>query len=69
MKLFFKCPKEGAIFETQDYSLIENRGITSLQGRKTLQGKVAVHASCPHCGKLHSYSVEEVLCPLEVRKQ
>ncbi|MFH0784394.1 MAG: hypothetical protein V2B20_20895 [Pseudomonadota bacterium] len=66
MKLFFKCPNDGAIFETDNYSLVENRGvITSLQGHKTLQGTVAVHSSCPHCGELHRYAVEEVLCSLK----
>ncbi len=66
MNLYFKCPKEGAIFASPDYSLVENRGvITSPEGQKILQGTVAVHSSCPHCGELHRFTVAEVLCSLK----
>jgi hypothetical protein len=64
MKLIFVCPNENKAFESADYRIIENRGVvTDAAGNKTLDAKVALDESCPHCGHKHIYRADELSCP------
>ena len=64
MKLIFVCPNENKAFESADYRIIENRGVvTDAAGNKTLDAKVAIDESCPHCGHKHIYHADELSCP------
>lgn len=70
MTLYFRCPQHGEVFATDEYALIENRGVvTTREGQKILQGTVAVNSSCPHCGRLHRYGVDEVMCSIDGGKK
>lgn len=64
MKFIFNCPETGATFETDDFSLTENRGVvTTTGGRRVLMAVVVLNTPCPHCGRKHRYRAEELACP------
>jgi hypothetical protein len=64
MKLLFVCPIKNKIFESEDFSVIENKGvITDDAGNKTLDAKVALNQPCPSCGQKHVYHASELSCP------
>jgi hypothetical protein len=64
MKLIFVCPKENKVFESADYSIVENRGVVAdAAGNRTLDAKVALNEACPHCGHKHVYHAGELSCP------
>lgn len=51
MKFIFVCPVENKIFESDNFSVVENRGvITDDAGNKTLDATVALDEPCPFCG-------------------
>ena len=63
MKLIFVCPNENKVFESAVYRIIENRGvIADAAGNRTLDAKVALDESCPHCGHKHVYHAGELSC-------
>lgn len=68
MELIFICPRNGSTYFSEDYTLVENRGvINGADGKKILIATVAVHTPCPHCQELHSFRAEDLACPLTYR--
>jgi len=64
MNFIFNCPKTGETFETDDFSLTENRGVvTSPDGHKVLKAVVVLNTPCPFCGRHHRYRAEDLACP------
>ncbi|MCJ7600897.1 MAG: hypothetical protein MUO63_05255 [Desulfobulbaceae bacterium] len=64
MKFIFVCPNNNEVFESSNFSILENRGvITDETGNKTLDAKVALNEPCPFCGKKHIYHTSELICP------
>lgn len=65
MELVFQCPHTGSNYSSDDFSLVDNRGVVVKDsGEKILQAIVAVHTPCPHCREFHSYRAEDLACPL-----
>jgi hypothetical protein len=63
VKLHFRCPATNIDFESNDFKLTENRGITiDSEGHKVLDATVTVSV-CPYCNKEHHYQVSELACP------
>ncbi|RPH41113.1 MAG: hypothetical protein EHM86_04580 [Desulfobulbaceae bacterium] len=66
MKLTFTCPEKYRSFETEDFSLCDNHGVTTdNRGKKVLDATVQLNAPCPYCQKIHRYKVDELACPFE----
>jgi hypothetical protein len=66
MNFIFTCPRKGATFETEAFSLTDNQGIaTTPDGRKVLKATVVLDAPCPLCGEYHRYRAEDLACPFE----
>ena len=64
MKFIFSCPIHNKVFESADFSVLENKGIlTDEAGNKTLDAKVALSPPCPFCGQKHVYHASELSCP------
>jgi predicted RNA-binding Zn-ribbon protein involved in translation (DUF1610 family) len=64
MKFIFVCPNQNKVFESADFSILENRGvITDDAGNKSLDAKVALNQPCPVCGQKHVYRAGELACP------
>lgn len=64
MKFIFVCPTQNKVFESADFTVLENRGvITDKTGNKTLDAKVVLDHPCPFCGKKHVYHANELSCP------
>lgn len=64
MDFIFNCPTTGEAFETDDFSLSENRGVTTApDGHKTLEAVVVLNSPCPICGRRHRYRAEDLACP------
>ena len=64
MKFSFLCPNQHKVFESADFSILENRGVqTDEAGNKTLNAKVALNEPCPFCGQKHVYHASELVCP------
>ena len=64
MKICFVCPTHNKVFESADFTIIENRGvITDEAGNKTLDAKVTPDHPCPYCGEKHVYHASELSCP------
>ena len=64
MKFIFICPIKIEVFESADFSILENRGvITDATGKKTLDAKVELEKPCPLCGGIHIYPADELSCP------
>jgi hypothetical protein len=64
MEFIFVCPETHAVFNSEDFKIIENKGIkTDAAGNKTLDAKVALTGPCPLCGKKHVYHASELSCP------
>ncbi len=61
MKLYFTCPKENELFASEHYSLVDGFSVVDGEERK-LDGMVQLDVPCPHCGELHLFKVEEVMC-------
>lgn len=65
MKLIFVCPNQNKVFESAEYRIVENRGVaTDAAGNRTLDAKVVLDESCPHCGYKHVYHAGELSCPV-----
>jgi hypothetical protein len=64
MKFLFVCPEKNRLFESADFSVLENSGvIVDAAGNKTLDAKVALNEHCPFCGQKHVYLASEICCP------
>ena len=64
MKFSFVCPNLHKVFESSDFSILENRGVqTDEAGNKMLDAKVALNEPCPFCGQKHVYHASELTCP------
>ncbi len=64
MKLVFVCPENNNAFETDDFEVIEDKGIkTGESGEKIWDAKVELSSACPFCGKIHVYHASELPCP------
>ena len=64
MKFSFVCPNEHKVFESANFSILENRGVQiDGAGNKTLDAKVALDEPCPFCGLKHVYHASELACP------
>jgi len=64
MKLIFVCPTRNEVFESADFTILDNRGvITDGSGNRVLDAKVALNGPCPFCGKKHVYHAGELSCP------
>lgn len=64
MDFIFVCPEQNKVFESSDFSILENRGVAvDDAGNKTLDAKVALDKPCPFCGQKHVYHAGELLCP------
>jgi Zn finger protein HypA/HybF involved in hydrogenase expression len=64
VKFIFVCPNENETFESSEFKIIDNRGVTvGDDGSKTLDAKVALNEACPFCGQKHVYLASELSCP------
>ena len=66
MEFLFVCPEENRSFESADFRIVDNRGVTTdLAGNRMLDAKVALNRPCPFCGRLHVFRAAELSCPFE----
>jgi hypothetical protein len=64
MKLVFVCPENHKAFETDDFEVIEDKGIKiGESGDKIWDAKVQLTLDCPFCGKRHVFRAGELPCP------
>ena len=64
VKFLFVCPNENETFESSEFKILDNRGVTvGDDGSKTLDAKVALNEPCPFCGQKHVYHASELPCP------
>nr|HID60137.1 hypothetical protein [Desulfobacterales bacterium] len=64
MKFVFICPKTNKVFESDEFRIIEDRGITLDKfGNKIWDAKVELYSACPFCGKRHLFHVKDLTCP------
>ncbi len=64
VNFIFVCPNKNEIFESSNFKIFENRGVTTDgAGNKILDAKVALNEPCPFCGKMHVYHASELACP------
>lgn len=61
MKFYFTCPIKKNLFSSEHYSLVDGFFVAEGKERK-LEGMVQLHEECPHCGELHRFKVDEVMC-------
>jgi hypothetical protein len=65
MKLVFTCALKEWVFRSDEYRVIEHRGVSvDAAGRKRLDMQVQLSTPCPFCGELHIYAADELACPL-----
>lgn len=65
MNFTFICPHGDGAFETDAFTILDNRGVVSdADGNKRLDAKVVLDHPCPFCGERHLYRAEELSCPL-----
>jgi len=64
MKFIFTCPERNAAFETDDFDVVDNRGVrTDAEGNRILDARVVLNAPCPLCGQRHAYHASALSCP------
>lgn len=64
MNFIFTCPNNGQVFETDAFSIIENRGVAQdPDGNRYLDAQVRLDGVCPYCGEMHTYRASELSCP------
>jgi predicted RNA-binding Zn-ribbon protein involved in translation (DUF1610 family) len=64
VKFSFVCPNKDEVFESSDFQILDNRGVTTDDaGNKILDAKVALNEPCPVCGQKHVYDASELSCP------
>lgn len=63
MKLDFVCPRNNKAFETQDYKVIQDRGVNiDDSGNEIWDAKVELTIACPFCGRRHVFRASELPC-------
>lgn len=66
MNFIFICPENQKDFTSENFTVVNNRGInTDADGNKNLDAEVVLNEPCPFCGGMHVYHVSELLCPFE----
>ena len=69
MNFIFVCPSKTDTFETDRFTIIDNRGVrTGEQGQRYLDARVRVDIPCPFCGEHHIYRADELVCPFETHQ-
>ena len=64
MKLVFVCPEKNKAFETDEFKVIEDKGVKFKDsGNKAWDAKVELTLACPYCGRRHVFNVNELPCP------
>ncbi|OQX20017.1 MAG: hypothetical protein BWK76_02840 [Desulfobulbaceae bacterium A2] len=64
MHFHFTCPLRQKSFFSEDFQVIDNRGIALDEyGHKYLDASVRLTSPCPLCGELHCYRAAELSCP------
>lgn len=64
MEFYFVCPETQRIFTSDQFHIIEDRGVrTTVSGRKIWDAKAELLTPCPFCGKIHIFTVDELVCP------
>ncbi len=64
MKFSFVCPNQNHVFESSDFSILENRGVvTDEADNRSLDARVELNEPCPFCGQRHVYHASELTCP------
>ena len=64
MKFVFICPETSKTFESNEFKIIEDKGIILDDlGNKVWDAKVELSSPCPFCGKIHIFRVNELPCP------
>ena len=67
MKCIFSCTQNGRTFETDDFSVTDNRSmVTESDGQKILKATVLLNTPCPFCGERHEYRAEDLACPFDI---
>lgn len=66
MKFVFVCPQHNKVFESENFTLLENKGVVmDGDGNKMLDAKVVLKDPCPFCGRKHQYHASELSCPFQ----
>lgn len=66
MKFIFVCPRHNKVFESEDFRILENKGVvTDEAGYRSLDAKVALNQPCPFCGEKHVFHASELSCPFD----
>jgi len=64
MNFLFFCPLQHQTFQTEDFQIIENRGVLlDKAGNKYLDMTVQISSPCPFCGEKHIFHANELACP------
>lgn len=64
MNFIFVCRDQNRVFESNDFSIVENKGVSDDgNGNKVLDAQVVLNQPCPYCGKKHVYRASELVCP------
>jgi len=66
MKFIFVCPETKQMFESDDFEIVENKGISvDAAGNKTLDAKIQLSEPCPFCKEKHIFHANELVCPFD----
>jgi hypothetical protein len=64
MRFVFTCPRQESAFFSEDFTIIQNRGIAvDPSGDRFLDARVKLTAPCPLCGQYHEYAARDLACP------
>lgn len=64
MTFLFFCPELKQSFETDAFSITDNKGVkTTPSGQRYLDATIVLNIPCPYCGKQHTYAASELPCP------
>lgn len=70
MKFIFVCPETSRVFESSDFSIIENKGVSAdAAGNKTLDAKIRLSEPCPFCREKHIFHASELVCPFDAEAE
>jgi hypothetical protein len=64
MKFLFTCPLPLQTFHSDEFQIIDNRGIAvDADGSRYLNARIRLTVPCPFCGEHHVYHATELACP------
>jgi hypothetical protein len=64
MNLLFTCTLRQEAFYSDNFQIIDNRGIAvDADGNRYLNARIQLTAPCPYCGERHEYHANELACP------